>query len=165
MALTDIISEPYPGRSVIPYRCRVTYDRRLLLNETAESVLAEIEATSGLSEIDHRLSLQDGDDKSYTGMSLAGSKFYPAWMLPAEHPYVQRALSGLRAAGLSPHLGAFRFCTNAAYSIGIAGVPTVGFGLGREIEAHTVDESVALADLQAACQGYRGMVEAILSPP
>jgi acetylornithine deacetylase/succinyl-diaminopimelate desuccinylase-like protein len=30
MALTDIISEPYPGYSVIPSRCKVTYDRRLL---------------------------------------------------------------------------------------------------------------------------------------
>ena len=34
MALTDIISEPYPGYSVIPSRCRVTYDRRLLAGET-----------------------------------------------------------------------------------------------------------------------------------
>ncbi len=34
MALTDIISDPYPGHSVIPSRCRVTYDRRLLPGET-----------------------------------------------------------------------------------------------------------------------------------
>ena len=33
MVLTDIISSPYPGSSVIPNSCRVTYDRRLLTGE------------------------------------------------------------------------------------------------------------------------------------
>ena len=44
MALTDIISDPYPGYSVIPSRCRVTYDRRLLPKETAASVLSALHA-------------------------------------------------------------------------------------------------------------------------
>ncbi|MCC6985643.1 MAG: M20/M25/M40 family metallo-hydrolase, partial [Anaerolineales bacterium] len=41
-ALTDIISEPYPAYSVIPARCKATYDRRLLPGETPEGVLNEI---------------------------------------------------------------------------------------------------------------------------
>ncbi|CAG0946937.1 hypothetical protein ANRL1_03457 [Anaerolineae bacterium] len=44
MVLTDIISDPYPGYSVIPSRCRVTYDRRLLPGETIESVLGALPA-------------------------------------------------------------------------------------------------------------------------
>ena len=39
MVLTDIISFPYPGSSVIPNRCRATYDRRLLPGEEPESLL------------------------------------------------------------------------------------------------------------------------------
>ena len=35
LALTDIVSEPFPGHSVIPSLCRVTYDRRLLPGERA----------------------------------------------------------------------------------------------------------------------------------
>lgn len=38
--LTDIISTPYPGASVVPSGCRATYDRRLLTGETRESVMA-----------------------------------------------------------------------------------------------------------------------------
>jgi putative selenium metabolism hydrolase len=30
MVLTDLISHPYPGRSVLPNRCRATFDRRLI---------------------------------------------------------------------------------------------------------------------------------------
>ncbi len=44
LALTDIISDPYPGHSVIPSICRVTYDRRLLPGERAEDVLSAITA-------------------------------------------------------------------------------------------------------------------------
>src|SRR5271157_831593 len=40
IVLTDILSEPYPGHSVLPNRCRVSYDRRLMPGETPESVLA-----------------------------------------------------------------------------------------------------------------------------
>ncbi len=42
IALTDIISDPYPGNSVIPSICRATYDRRLLPGESAEDVLGAI---------------------------------------------------------------------------------------------------------------------------
>lgn len=38
LALTDIISDPYPGYSVIPAACQTTYDRRLLPGERAEDV-------------------------------------------------------------------------------------------------------------------------------
>ena len=34
LELTDIQSAPYPGASVVPFYCRATYDRRLLVGET-----------------------------------------------------------------------------------------------------------------------------------
>ena len=42
--LTDIVSSPYPGASVVPERCRATYDHRLLVGETEQSVLADVQA-------------------------------------------------------------------------------------------------------------------------
>ncbi|MCI8854743.1 MAG: YgeY family selenium metabolism-linked hydrolase, partial [Lachnospiraceae bacterium] len=43
LELTDVKSAPYPGASVVPEYCRATYDRRLLVGETKESVLAPIQ--------------------------------------------------------------------------------------------------------------------------
>lgn len=43
LELTDIKSSPYPGASVVPDYCRATYDRRLLVGETKESVIAPLE--------------------------------------------------------------------------------------------------------------------------
>ncbi len=76
---------------------------------------------------------------------------------------MQTAARGLRSAGLDPQMGAYRFCTNAAYSAGVAGVPTIGFGPGREEDAHVVDERIAVADVLAAERGYRGIIEAALA--
>ncbi|MBL8056529.1 MAG: YgeY family selenium metabolism-linked hydrolase [Anaerolineales bacterium] len=163
LALTDIISDPYPGYSVIPSRCRATYDRRLLAGETPAQVLGALQALPTLAGAELHVALAQGEHTAYTGAVLRGPKFFPAWVFPEEHPLVQGALRGLRAAGLAPRLGAYRFCTNAAYSAGRAGVPTVGFGPAAEGDAHVVDERLAVADLLAAARGYRGIVEAVLA--
>src|SRR3990172_6046509 len=162
LALTDIISDPYPAYSVIPSRCRVTYDRRLLPGETHDGVLNAIKSLPEVAEVQLNAIIADGEHQTYTGAMLRGPKFFPAWAFPEEHPFVQSALRALRAAGLSPRIGAYRFCTNAAYSAGVAGVPTVGFGPAAEGDAHVVDERLNLNDLFAAARGYRGMVEATL---
>ncbi len=157
MALTDIISEPYPGHSVIPSRCLVTYDRRLLAGETEESVLDELRVLSELADI--HVNLAQGEHVTYTGAWMRAPKFFPAWKLAADHPLVAKALAGLRAAGLNPKLGAYRFCTNAASSAGRYGIPTIGFGPGEEARAHIVDEYITLDELRTAARGYSGIID------
>ena len=162
LALTDIISDPYPAYSVIPSRCRVTYDRRLLPGETERDVLVAITGLPEVAGIELRAAIAQGEHTTYTGAVLRGPKFLPAFLFPEDHPFVQTAARGLRSAGLDTQMGAYRFCTNAAYSAGVAGVPTIGFGPGREEDAHVVDERIAVADVVAAERGYRGIIEAAL---
>jgi putative selenium metabolism hydrolase len=160
MALTDIISEPYPSYSVIPSRCHVVYDRRLLAGETSESVLAEINALPEMGDI--QVTIGVGEYTAYTGTILRGPKCFPAWKLDTNHDFVQAAFVGLKSAGLNPSFRAYQFCTNAAYSAGVAGVPTIGFGPSPESRAHIVDEYIGLADLKAAARGYQGIIRSVL---
>lgn len=162
MALTDIISDPYPGYSVVPSRCRVTYDRRLLTGETQESVLAQIKSLPGLDGVNFEARIAAGEHTAYTGAVLRGPKFFPAWEFAEEHPFVQSALAGLQGAGLSPAVTAYRFCTNGATSAGVAGIPTIGFGPAAEGDAHVVDEKVLIGELETAVSGYRGIIMATL---
>ena len=162
LALTDIISDPYPGHSVIPSICRATYDRRLLPGETAQDVLGVITSLPALQAIDLEATIGVGEYRTYTGEIMRCEKFFPAWALAEDHWLVERAMAGLRAAGLEPETRAYRFCTNAAYSAGVAGVPTVGFGPAKESDAHMIDERLMVAELLAAARGYRGMIDAIL---
>jgi len=161
IVLTDIISTPHPGHSVVPYRCHVTYDRRLLLSDNPEALLDSINSLPGLEDIQYQAILAPLEERTHTGSILRGEKYFPAWLFAEDQPFVQAALSGLKSAGLNPHIGAYRFCTNAAYSAGVAGIPTIGFGIGREEDAHIVDESIAVADLRAAARGYQGIIQAV----
>ena len=82
LALTDIISEPYPGYSVIPSRCKATYDRRLLANETVEDVLGAIKSLPELKDIPFNAVIAEGEHQAYTGATLTCTKFFPPgnWM-------------------------------------------------------------------------------------
>jgi putative selenium metabolism hydrolase len=163
IVLTDIISMPHPGHSVIPYRCHVTYDRRLLPGESQSDIIKGLENLPGLVDIRFSVALATQEEHTYTGALMQGEKFFPAWLFPETHPFVRAALQGLESVGLKPAVGAYRFCTNAAYSAGVMGIPTVGFGIGREEDAHVVDESISIADLHTAAQGYQGIIRAVCS--
>jgi len=166
MEITDIISRPYPAISVVPDLCKATFDRRLMVGETPESVVAQlVEACGAVNGPDGavraRVSIAEARFKTYTGLEVVVSKFAPAWKTPGEHPLVQGALRGLIGAGLRPRLGAYGFCTNGSYSAGKYGIPTVGFGPANETEAHTIDEFVDIEALLAATRGYRGIAAAV----
>ncbi len=161
-ALTDIISDPYPGHSVIPSICRATYDRRLLPGESADDLLAAITAQPQLADIKLNAVIGEGNYRAYTGLEVTLTKFFPAWLRNEDDEYVQRALGGLVKAGLASKTRAYRFCTNAAYSAGIAGVPTIGFGPADEHDAHIINEHLRIDDLVAAARGYQAISEAVL---
>ncbi len=161
--LVDIKSDPYPGHSVLPNTCQATYDRRLLPGETIESVLESISALPALREIKHEVDIVDSQETTYTGKVLSGKKFFPAWVFDEDNELLQRALAGLIRVDITPSIGAFQFCTNGAYTAGIAGIPTIGFGPGGESDAHTVDEHISLADLIKARKAFTAIIEQVLS--
>lgn len=162
MALTDIISEPYPGHSVIPSRCHATYDRRLMPGETRESVLESLVGLPTIPEARLNVAIAEGEYTSFTGTVLRSENWFPAWLLETTDPFVQKAAAGLQKAGLVVDYDTYRFCTNAAYSIGTAGVPTVGFGPSCEDLVHISDEYIQVEQLLTAARGYKGIVESVL---
>lgn len=162
-ALTDIISAPFPGHSVIPSICKVTYDRRLLPGESAAAVLSAITTNSALADIQLQAEIGVGEYAAFTGAALRCEKFFPAWLLPEADAFVGTALAALHAAGIAARPSAYRFCTNAAYSAGTAGVPTIGFGPATEADAHIIDERLRIDDLLAAARGYGAIMAAMVA--
>jgi acetylornithine deacetylase/succinyl-diaminopimelate desuccinylase-like protein len=158
--LVEIVSDPYPGTSMVPAGCTVRFDRRLVRGETPESVLGEIrEAMAGIDGVSarlHRVSLD-----CYTGRSFPVDDFHAAWALEEEHPVVQRALKGLQDASLPARTFLAPYCTNGAASAGELGIPTVIYGAGDIADAHVVDESVSIVALQTAYQGYQALARAL----
>jgi len=163
MALSDIISIPYPSHSVVPSGCRATYERRLIPGETRASVVEELRGACETAGVpDTHIELAVTDYTSYTGVEWAEPKWFPPWELPADHELVTSALEGLRGIGQEPRVHSYGFCTNATYSAGTAGVPTLGYGPSREELAHVVDEYLEIEDLVAAAAGYGAIATSFL---
>lgn len=166
MELTDIKSEPYPGASVVPHYCRVTFDRRLLVGETRESVLAPLQAViDELSAEDDtykaKVTFTEGSETCYTGENIAADRFFPAWKRDTSEKYIQDVYKAVCARGFSPKLTGYSFCTNGSHYGGEAGIPCIGIGPGRENLAHTVDEYIELQDLYDVCEYYLATCEAL----
>lgn len=163
LVLTDIISDPYPGSSVVPGGCRVTFDRRLLVGEDESSVLGQIQeavtrARKRVPELQAKAYIAQGENRCWTGETLQAKRFFPAWALEETDPLVQRSLAGLHSAGIDAPLSHYAFCTNGSSFCGEAGIPTVGFGPSQENLAHTVDEYIELSQLEMAVRGYQGIL-------
>ncbi|MGI6553333.1 MAG: YgeY family selenium metabolism-linked hydrolase [Bacillota bacterium] len=159
MELTDILSSPYPGASVVPENCRVTYDRRLLVGESEEETLKDIQGLlQKLRDEDPNFQasvyLAENNFSTYKGFKVKRKRFAPAWKMEKDHWIVARALAALREAGLPQEISAYSFCTNGSSSAGIYSIPTIGFGPGREQEAHTVNEYLELEQLYLSAIGY-----------
>ena len=160
---TDIVSSPYPGASVVPGLCRATFDRRTLVGETEESVLAQVEEAirrtrERIPDLKARTYLAQGSAPCWTGETIAAKRFFPAWAMEEQDELVQKALAGLRQAGIQAPLSHFSFCTNGSSFCGELGIPTVGFGPSLESLAHVVDEYIEEEQLLRACRGFQGIL-------
>jgi putative selenium metabolism hydrolase len=158
LELVELVSSPYPGTSVVPSGCLAQYDRRLLLYEDPESITAPIQRIiDAVAKDDPKLraeiKMPITTFTCSTGEELSAPEFSPAWRLPVGHPLVQSAAAALRSAGLDVVLDHYRFCTNGSLSAGI-GIPTIGFGPGKETLAHIIDEYVDIEDLVQSAAGY-----------
>lgn len=152
---TEIISSPYPSVSVLPDRCRMRCDRRLLVGETERDVLDPLnQIIDGIRAQDAtfraRAEIDTETITTYTGAQRTGLKFQPAWKMDPDSDFIRAA----RAALGDPAIGYYAFCTNAGRSAGLMGIPTIGFGPGREEHAHIADEFCDLEQLWGAAQGY-----------
>lgn len=167
LVLTDIKSSPYPGASVVPDYCRATFDRRLLVGETKESVLAPIQAfidelAAEDPELKAKVSYAKATEKCYTGNSISGERFFPGWLYDESDEFIQAAYRGLKNAGLKPEITQYSFCTNGSHYAGEKGIKTIGFGPSRENLAHTIDEYIEQEQLFSGAEGYYGILKEVL---
>ena len=166
LELTDIISSPYPGASVVPSKCKVTYDRRLLVNETKESVLQPInelikEQKEKNKEFDAKVYYSSGEDVCYTGEKINSVRFFPAWLFDEEERFVNETYKALKQLNPNTRLSHYSFCTNGSHFAGEKSIPTVGFGPSYEHLAHIDNEYIEIEQLLAATIGYSEIMDVL----
>lgn len=143
-----------PSINAVPDEAAIFIDRRITFGEEPQAELERIRRVIGERQ-DIEASILLYDEPSYTGFVFPLDKIYPAWALPEDNPYVQAGVkAGELLWGAPLPTGKWDFSTNGTYWAGKAGIPSIGFGPGDEIHAHTVIDQVKLDDVVRATEWY-----------
>lgn len=144
-----------PSLCAVADSCTIHLDRRLTRGETLEHAVAGIAALPGVRAAGATVTVLDYERASYTGLNLATKKYYPTWVLEEDHPAVAAAeRAAAKALGRTPEVGRWIFSTNGVATAGMFGIPTVGFGPGDEIFAHTPEDQCPIEHLTRAARFY-----------
>lgn len=145
-----------PSINAVPDEAVIYIDRRMTFGETEEEAIAQVEALIP-EEFKERVTVEAlfYDEPSYTGFVFPVEKYFPAWALDEDHDLVQAGLKARELIGLDYEpSGKWSFSTNGIYWAGKANIPSIGFGPGDEVTAHTVMDSVRLDDVVKATEFY-----------
>jgi len=148
-----------PSLNAVPDECTIFIDRRVTFGESREEAIAQVERLVPAADRDTiRVEMLEYDDPSYTGYVFKVPKYFPAWALPEAHPLVQAGLEAQRLCfGRTDKPGRWGFSTNGTYWMGKAGIPSIGFGPGDEVHAHTTIDQVKLSDVVDATEFYAAL--------
>ncbi len=142
--------------NAVPDQAVITIDRRMTLGETREDVFNQVKQLIPRDSRD-KIIIRElfYDEPSYTGYVYPVEKYFPAWLMPDDHPLCLAGQATRSEMGLAySDTGKWDFSTNGIYWAGKAEIPSIGFGPGEEETAHTVNDSVRLEDVVKATEFY-----------
>ncbi|RPJ40816.1 MAG: hypothetical protein EHM19_13065 [Candidatus Latescibacterota bacterium] len=148
-----------PSLNAVPDRASIVIDRRLTAGETKRSALAEVKKAAGPGASVEVLRYERA---SYTGHLLPMEKYFPSWVLPESHPLVAAGVDAYRSLfRKKPAVGRWTFSTNGTYTMGIAGIPTIGLGPSEEKFAHSILDRCPADHLVKAAAFYAALPRAL----
>ena len=144
-----------PSLNAIPDECAVYLDRRLTIGETLKTSVAEIKKLASVKKFKAKVEVLQYEAVSWTGLKVGQEKYFPTWVLPANHKLVKAGVeAGKIALGKKPVVDKWVFSTNGVASCGRLKIPSIGFGPSDEIYAHTVKENMPVSHLLKAASFY-----------
>jgi putative selenium metabolism hydrolase len=147
-----------PSLCAVPGEAHIHIDRRLTEGETMKEAIREVEEAvrrTGLKKSEFDVRVATYDEPSYTGLRRETEMRFPGWNLGLEHPLAKAAVKTFeRVFARKPKIGRWAFSTNGVATMGVFGIPTIGFGPANETLAHTIDDQVPVAHLAKAAAFY-----------
>lgn len=143
-----------PSRCAVADMCAISIDRRLTDGETWELALDEIRALPSVRKYGAEVTMYKYDRPSWRGLSYPTECFFPTWVLPEDHPAAQAAAASFRGMYGEPVIDKWTFSTNGVSIMGRFGIPCIGFGPGKEAQAHAPNERTWKDDLVKCAAVY-----------
>ncbi|MBL4816205.1 MAG: YgeY family selenium metabolism-linked hydrolase [Shewanella sp.] len=144
-----------PSRCAVADSCAVSIDRRLTWGETWEGALEEIRALPAVQKAKGVVSMYEYDRPSYTGLVYPTECYFPTWKIDSEHVATKALESSFELLfDKKPVVDKWTFSTNGVSIMGRHGIPVIGFGPGKEPEAHAPNEKTWKAHLVTCAAMY-----------
>lgn len=157
IALTIIHCTP-GSMCIVPDRCQITYDRRLVPGETPEGCVREIqviidELAVKDKEFRARVEIAAVPRTSYTGKTATIPNIKQAWKIEQAHPFVQAAAEGLNRLGQPVKYGYWDFGTDLSVICGRDHKPAIGYSPMQEFYCHRPIDKVRTDYMEKALAG------------
>lgn len=150
------LDSPAPSLNTVPGQAIIYVDRRLTAGESREQIIGELQSLPGAEGA--KVEIVMVSDPSHTGYVRPTEEFFPPWALPEDHPLVQAGVRAYRQMlGSEPAVERWDFSTNGTYTMGMAGIPTIGFGPGEGKWAHTSQDQIPVKQLVKAAKFYAAL--------
>ncbi|MEF8782160.1 MAG: YgeY family selenium metabolism-linked hydrolase [Haloarculaceae archaeon] len=153
-----------PSNNAVPAAATIYVDRRLTIGEDEDTAHAELrDAVAAASEeygddVEATIETLSFDRPTWTGYEMESKKYYPTWLLEEDHDLVQDTYEVTDTVLDSDvEIRKWTFSTSGNYTMGVAEIPTIGFGPSREEWAHAANERVDVDDVVRACGVYAGL--------
>ena len=146
-----------PSRCAVADSCAISIDRRLTDGETYEKALDEIRALPAVKKHKGEVSMYKYDRPSYTNLVYPTDCYFPPWVIPADHPATKAMVKAFEGMYGAPKVDKWTFSTNGVSIMGRYGIPCIGFGPGKEKEAHAPNEKTWKADLVRCAAVYAAL--------
>jgi putative selenium metabolism hydrolase len=143
-----------PSRCAVADSCAISIDRRLTDGETYETALEELRALPSVKKHNAQVSMYTYERPSYTGLLYPIDCFFPTWVIPADAPATKATVAAYRGLYGEPVVDKWTFSTNGVSIMGRNGIPCIGFGPGKENQAHAPNEKTWKADLVKCAAVY-----------
>ncbi len=162
----DIFDIPSPSISVttisggtkvniIPERCELAVDRRMLPGETEETVMEELKKI-----IDPIVA----GGKGLKIETRVRPDHFDPYLISEDEPIVQATIESFKQiTGQKPEVAAKPSCTDASHLFHKAGIPTVIFGPGNGKLCHKPDECVDIADIVMSSHIFLSLLSEVFS--
>jgi putative selenium metabolism hydrolase len=149
------IGHSSPSRCAVADGCWLSIDRRLTDGETYESAIEEIKALPSVKKAGAIVEMYDYKRPSYTGLVYPTKAYFPTWVLPEDHVVCQSTVEAYKNLfNKEPLVDKWTFSTNAVSIMGRHNIPCIGFGPGKEEQAHAPNEITFKDHLVKACAMY-----------
>jgi putative selenium metabolism hydrolase len=157
---TLAVSESFfnsPSRCAVADMSAISIDRRLTFGETFTQALEEIRALPSVQKHNAVVTMYDYAKPSWTGLVYPTEAYFPTWVIPEDHAATKAMVESYEGMFGTPKVDKWTFSTNGVAIMGRFDIPCIGFGPGKEAQAHAPNEKTWKADLVKCAAVYAAL--------